>query len=130
MYNNITSHIAGCLSFNNMVKKHSTPQICGSIIIYKNHKSFMGNEQDVMLRSVIVEKVLLKHDPIAYGLVIEHLTKKYGLDMCECYWNSDCLIETIQTVCKNSYTQILHEIKTELAKYGRGFPYERLVIVK
>lgn len=90
----------------------------------------MGNEQDIMLRSVIVEKTLLKHDPIAYDLAIEHLTKKYELDVCECYWNNDCLIETIQTVCKESYPQVLQEIKIELAKYERSFPYEELTVVK
>ena len=91
----------------------------------------MGNSSsDVMLRSVVVEKILLKHNPIDYGLVVEKLTAKYGLDIYECYWNTECLVSVIKEVCKNSYQQILKEIKHELEKYGRSFQYENLLIVK
>lgn len=89
----------------------------------------MGNgSSDVMLRSVVVEKVLLNHNPAEYGLVVEKLTSHYGLDIYECYWNTEYLVSVIKDVCKNSHQHILNEIKKELEKHGRSFPYENLLV--
>ena len=88
----------------------------------------MGNQHEIMLRCVVVEKILLKRDPLSYTKIVQDLGQKYGLDMCECYWNTKCLISVIKDVCKDSYIEVLEEIKAELNKYGHDLSYEEYLI--